>query len=170
MISETEGKMEPRQQRNKSKLLIGLALVIVGIGLLVWALAGRSANAPSGESVGNRNGTNTSEIRPEEEIENPDQSVANDEAETATITFTKDGFNPETLNVKKGTTVVIKNESSQRVQFSSDDHPTHRLNEGMNLGVLAPGESDSFVASEVGEWGFHDHIDDRFTGSIMVSE
>lgn len=90
--------------------------------------------------------------------------------ETATITFTNAGFTPGSLTVKKGATITVKNTSSTEVQFSSDDHPTHRLNTEMNLKTLQPGESASFTAETVGTHGFHDHIDDSKTGTLIVTE
>lgn len=93
------------------------------------------------------------------------------EAKTATvITFTNDGFSPATLTVKKGTVVTVKNDSSTQVQFSSDDHPTHTINQGMNLRVLAAGESATFTADEVGTFGYHDHIDASKTGTLTVTQ
>lgn len=93
-----------------------------------------------------------------------------DSASEAVIMFTENGFSPEELEVSEGTRVTVRNESTQRVQFSSDDHPTHRLNIGMNLRTLSPGESDSFIAEPVGTHGFHDHIDDSFIGTLIVTE
>lgn len=149
-------------QRDRSKAIIGVVLVLIGAGLLIWTLAGRNAEAPSGNTENQSQSQQTSEEESGSESE--------ESAETANIIFTSEGFNPNTLTVKKGAVVTVKNESSNRVQFSSDDHPTHLENQGMNLPVLNSGESDSFTADEVGEWGFHDHIDDSKTGRITVTE
>ena len=154
------------ENRKTPKLLIGIILVAVGAGLLIWALTGRDANAPMPESNNNAS-VNTAQT----DSENPDQSTSSeDQAQAAVITFTNDGFTPSSLTVKKGATVTVKNESSNRVQFSSDDHPTHRLNTEMNLRTLAPGELASFTATTVGAHGFHDHIDDSKVGTLTVTE
>lgn len=158
------------EKRNTSKLLIGGVLVIIGGALLVWSLTGRDAAAPASEST-DGSGTSSAQINNNGSDEDPDQAVSNDHtAEAATIVFTSDGFSPEELEVRLGQTVTVKNESNQRVQYSSDDHPTHRLNEGMNLAILQPGESGTFTAGPVGRHGFHDHIDDSFTGVLIVRE
>lgn len=162
IVNETEGHME----RDKSKLFIGATLILVGIALLSWALVSRQAAAPSSEAGGEPNSSAETSLETTQPADTDEETAA----ETATISFTSDGFSPAELSVKKGTIVTIVNNSSSQVQFSSDDHPTHRINEGMNLPVLAPGESDSFVAEGVGEWGFHDHIDASFTGMITVTE
>lgn len=149
---------------NKSKLVFGIALLAVGIALLVWAVTGRNAEAPASESTAP---SGTSQQTP---VENPDEPVSNDQSETAVIVFTDDGFSPEELEVKVGTVVTVRNDSAGRVQFSSDDHPTHLENQGMNLRILNSGESATFTANEVGEWGFHDHLDDSHAGSLTVTE
>lgn len=149
---------------NKSKLVVGIVLLVVGVALLVWALTGRSADAPASEST--MNGTADTQSQ----VENPDEPTSSDQSEATTIVFTNDGFSPEELEVKVGTVVTVRNNSSTQVQFSSDSHPTHTENEGMNLRVLNPGESASFTADEVGSWGFHDHIDDSKTGMLTVTE
>lgn len=143
----------------KSKLLIGIVLIVIGVALLGWALMGRKADAPASEPATNNTAT------AQTEAENTDEPAA-----TATISFTNDGFSPQELEVKVGTVVTVRNDSNTRVQFSSDDHPTHTINQGMNLPVLNPGESDTFTADEVGEWGFHDHLDDSHTGVLVVVE
>ena len=38
------------------------------------------------------------------------------------------------------------------------------------MSVLAPGESGTFTAETVGTHGFHDHIDDSKTGTLVVTE
>lgn len=151
-------------EKNKSKLITGIVLVVAGVGLLFWALSGPSAKAPA---VDESPASPTVEQQEAAEEESSEEAVI---AEETTIVFTDEGFSPEELTVTEGTVVRVKNESSQRVQFSSDDHPTHRLNEGMNLPILAPGESDTFIAGPVGVHGFHDHINAQFVGTITVAE
>lgn len=151
-----------QEKRNVSKLLIGLVLVLVGAGLLVWALMGKSAEAPSAAE-------NTSQTKTTQEVATPDANT-DEPAEASLITFTSTGFTPSELTVKKGAIVTVKNESNSSVQFSSDDHPTHTKETEMNLKVLKPGESASFTITRVGSWGFHDHIDDSKTGTLTVTE
>lgn len=137
-------------------------LLVVGLGLLVWALRSRQANAPASST------TNSTQSSNQEE---PSTDAKTDsEAETATIVFTNDGFTPNTLTVKAGTVVTVKNESSNKVQFSSDDHPTHREDPEINMKTLAPGESGTFTPTKIGTQGFHDHIDDSKVGTLIVTE
>jgi plastocyanin len=108
----------------------------------------------------------------------PSDSVAKDEtsqtdtedAETTTIVFSNDGFKPDTYTVKVGQQVKVTNNSNQPLQFSSDDHPAHTDEAELNLPVLEPGKSATFTPTQVGTWGFHDHLDAQYTGTLEVVE
>lgn len=150
-------------QKSRSKwLLIGLVVLVVVAGVSAWLLMGGDAAAPADQS--NEQRQTQSDAAPSAVQEDEDAVQA------TTITFTDDGFEPAELTVKKGSVVTVKNNSAERVQFSSDDHPTHRLNTEMNLRTLQPGEAASFTAETVGRHGFHDHIDDSKTGTLIVTE
>lgn len=89
---------------------------------------------------------------------------------SATIAFTDSGFSPATTTVKKGAVITVVNNSTVDVQFSSADHPTHQLRPELNMERLQPGKSGTFTVTEVGTWGFHDHLDATKTGKIVVVE
>lgn len=97
---------------------------------------------------------------------NPDSESAF--AGEAIITYTDDGFSPTILTVAAGETVTIVNESGEQLNFSSDQHPIHNDNPELNRDVLSPGESDNFVVSEPGSWGYHNHLNPDKTGTIVV--
>ncbi len=148
------------------KVIIGIGVVAILAAILVAVFAlNQDANAPASEVTDTQTNEGT---EPEEASAGSSEEEAG--AQNATITFTNNGFSPNNLTVKKGAIITIKNDSSTQVQFSSDDHPTHRLNTEMNVRVLAPGESATFTAETVGTHGFHDHIDDRHVGMLTVTE
>ncbi len=89
-------------------------------------------------------------------------------ADATVITYTNNGFSPDTVTVRVGSTVTVKNDSSRDVQFSSDSHPTHTINSELNLPVIGPGQSRSFVVERTGTYGYHDHLDSTRTGTIIV--
>lgn len=141
----------PEQTPNQSRIiLIALALIVIVAIVVVMIFANRS-QAPT-------------------TTQNEQTGTTNPSTDAATITFTDAGFSPTTLTVKKGTKVTVVNSSSSSVQFSSDDHPTHLEDPEINMSELAPGESGSFTATTVGTHGFHDHIDDSKTGTLVVTE
>lgn len=97
-----------------------------------------------------------------------EQSDAEEESPAAVITYTNDGFSPQTLTVSSGDTVTVKNESSRTIQFDSDPHPAHTENTELNVDTIRPGQSKSFTANRTGTFGYHDHLDDSETGTIIV--
>lgn len=94
------------------------------------------------------------------------------------------GFSPRLLEVQVGQKVIFENAmKSGGVWPASDVHPTHRLYPGSDIGKcgtnvdifdacrgLESGESWSFVFNEKGEWGYHDHLSSKYTGTIVVKE
>ncbi|MGH7158072.1 MAG: cupredoxin domain-containing protein [Candidatus Saccharimonadales bacterium] len=89
-------------------------------------------------------------------------------ADEAIITYTDSGFSPSALSVTSGTTVIIVNESGEQLDFSSSPHPVHSDNPELNRDTLSPGESDSFILTEPGTWGYHNHLNPDKTGTITV--
>jgi len=98
---------------------------------------------------------------------NPNQAVLSG---TAEIQITASGFNPTDITVKAGTVVKFINMDTVPHWPASNPHPTHTDLPGFDaLKGLANDESYSFTFTQVGKWGFHDHlnpIDNR--GSITV--
>lgn len=92
------------------------------------------------------------------------------QANAVVIVFNNDGFAQRSYTVKKGQTVTVKNDSTMSLQFSSDDHPAHRDNTELNMTTLAAGQSGVFTPNKIGTWGFHDHINSQFTGTLVVEE
>jgi hypothetical protein len=54
------------------------------------------------------------------------------------------------------------------LEFSSDDHPTHREHIEMNLDVLKPGESATFKPAGKGTYKFHDHLHAQYDGTLII--
>lgn len=150
------------EQRNTPKGLI-IGLVVVGLaiaGAVVYALQNQPSSSEQDLSQSGAARTGSEDA----------PAPTSGQNEAVTINFTDQGFEPSSVTVKQGTTVTIKNNSSRDVQFSSDDHPTHRDNTEMNLSTIAPGESDSYFATTPGTWGYHDHLDESKTGTVTVTE
>jgi plastocyanin len=154
--------MAENPSQSKAPLVIGIIVLLAVLGGIgVFALNSQQTKAPSSASNQSEVTTGSTEA---------DNQAAPNPSERMTITFTDEGFSPEEITVKKGTVVTVKNESSKMVQFSSDEHPSHRDNTEMNLMTLSPGETDSYTATAVGTWKYHDHIDESKTGTVVVTE
>lgn len=92
-------------------------------------------------------------------------------------------FAPVSLVVKKGDKVTFYNVSGDFVWPASDNHPTHKNYPGSDIDKcgaeeegrifdacrqLLPGEDWSFIFTEAGSWGYHNHLQAREKGVIIV--
>jgi plastocyanin len=140
-------------------LLLASMFFMVGVGLaFIQHKVSDSSRKDNQQPSGNSRIEQNSELN---------QQETEADAEN-TIVFDEDGFRPAELTVTAGTTITIRNNSSNPVQFSSDEHPTHTDNQELNGKVLPPGASEELTLDTVGTWGFHDHLNTRFTGTITV--
>lgn len=137
-----------------------IAAAVVIAGLIFFGITNRPHQTPP----------TTDSANPRATTSNQSKDVVPAPSDRMMVLFTQSGFQPARVTVKKGSVVTIKNDSNETVQFSSDDHPTHRKNPEMNLRPLGPGESASYTATKVGEWGYHDHLHADKTGTITVTE
>jgi len=144
---------------NKTTLIV-VAIVVVALG--AWYLMSQS-QTPAVDEV---------------------EEVIEEAADTGNvIAFTSTGFSPSPLSVKVGETVKFVNNSSVEFWPASAMHPTHKVypNSGIEkcdtderesifdaCEGIAPGGSYEFTFNEVGEWGYHDHLDVQFFGKVVV--
>lgn len=85
------------------------------------------------------------------------------------VEMTTDGFIPEVLNVKRGTTVVWVNKDKDPRWPASDLHPTHTIYPEFDpQQPIMPGEIWEMTFANVGTWKFHDHLKPYYTGNVEV--
>ncbi len=135
----------------KKNVLITVAVVILAALVLVFGLSSKT-NSPAPDST-------------QSQTEPTDQSEAPTDI---TITYTDSGFAEQAYTVATGGTVTVTNDSSQVLEFSSDDHPVHTDNPELNMEALQPGETGQFTPSQTGEWGFHNHLVSSHSGQLTV--
>jgi plastocyanin len=115
--------------------------------------------------------------------ENNDTStVPSNVSENATIvTHTTAGFEPSTVTVEKGETVVWQSETSS-MWVASDRHPTHTEYSGTSesehcqsgdqntaaFDQCSEGSSFSFTFEKTGEWSYHNHRNSFQGGTVIV--
>lgn len=133
----------------KNTLIVLVVLVIIGGGIYWFFVRGDSAAPTSNTS--NTNSTKQTEL-----------------TSLTTIILTDNGFSPSSYTSKSGNSVTIQNNSSSTLGFYSDNHPTHTKNTELNVGNIEPGESKTVVLTNIGTWGFHNHLNSSETGSITV--
>ncbi|MBI4043459.1 MAG: hypothetical protein HY393_01470 [Candidatus Diapherotrites archaeon] len=102
---------------------------------------------------------------------------------SATVNITSNGYDPQSVTVKKGGTVTWVNTADSPNWPASAVHPTHEKYPGSSIAKcntpeasttfdackeLASGESYSFVFNEAGEWPYHNHVDAATFGKVIV--
>jgi plastocyanin len=99
----------------------------------------------------------------------PTVQAGDETAEPAvTISYTGSAFSPASITVNSGDTVRVTNDSQDDLDFDSDPHPVHTDNSELNVGIIAPGESKTFVVTSTGTWGVHNHLNESQRTTIVV--
>ena len=92
-----------------------------------------------------------------------------DKTATYTVTLTADGFKPNELTINQGDTVIFKTNLGIPFWPASSLHPTHKIYPEFDpKGRIMPPENWAFTFGRVGKWKYHDHINERDTGTIIV--
>lgn len=87
-----------------------------------------------------------------------------------TVEYTDDGYIPNILEIKKGDNVTFINKSSRSMWVASDNHPTHTIYpEFDQKGLSTLGETFTFTFEKSGTWEYHDHLNPRANGSVVVN-
>jgi len=144
---------------NKNLIAIIVAVLALGAGGGIIALSGRDNSMSSN----NGSATNGSTTMDEQSSRATPQS---DEVMSGTVEADiKDfAFMPETLKVKKGTTITWTNQDSARHNVFSED-------EGGPQGeLLAKGESYSFTFDTVGTFSYICEPHPYMKGTVEVTE
>ena len=85
------------------------------------------------------------------------------------IHISDSGFEPQTLEIETGTTIVFENAGKDVHWPASNIHPTHEIYPEFDpKNVIRPGENWNFTFTKPGMWKYHDHINPEFTGTIHV--
>ena len=148
-----------------SKIIITLLVVIIALGAggLIWAISSGNNDDDNDTNVTQNN--NSSD---KNQNQNTDQTKDQAAVDKVTITYNGSSFKLSANVIQAGGTVTVVNASQSDLEFVSDPHPTHTDNPELNAGEIPAGENKSFVLTNVGTWGFHNHLNSTQRGSIEV--
>jgi len=158
-----------------------LALIaIIIVAIITFFLGGQRGDAPENEPAGDN----------EHMMEETGEMMAGDEMmdsgvapQTYTVRITAGGFEPGTLTVRRGDTVIFRNNTSSPVWPASAVHPVHMAYPGSGIekcgtteagnifdacGGLEQSDTFSFQFGENGTWRYHNHLNPSMTGTIVV--
>lgn len=158
------------------KIIIIILLVVV-VAAVLWLMGGNEAVAPTPtpfaspalSPTASPDGTNVFSPTPA-----PQSHV---------VAYTDSGYSPASLTIKRGDTVVWRNNSSRGMWTASAIHPTHKIYPGTDIAKcedqadgsmfdacanLSSGQSWSFIFDHGGTWRYHNHTFSAHTGTIIV--
>lgn len=155
----------------KNKIFIIIALVFfVGLYLMFSGTKNGTDLIDVSSSVEDPPGEETAEqnISPAtpEEISTTTASVPKQKHE---VVYTADGFSPAVTSVKIGEAVTFINKSGESFWPAPRPHPTHTdYPEFDAKGEIADGKTYEFTFTKAGKWGYHNHLNPKMVGVIVV--
>lgn len=114
--------------------------------------------------------------------QDPGTMPGNQTGNVTTVTYTGSGFQPRTVTVQQGDTVVWQSETSTPMWVASDQHPIHSQYAGTTrsdhcssgdqassaFDQCSTGDRFSFTFEKTGEWNYHNHERSTHTGTVTV--
>jgi plastocyanin len=94
----------------------------------------------------------------------------NNIVKTAVVRITKDGFQPATLSVHKGTKVVWVSDDAGLHQVASNPFPKDNGLPGLNSEILNENQNYTYTADMAGTFGYHDQINPTINGTLTVKQ
>lgn len=165
-----------------TKLLVGLVVLALGAGVGWYVL--QNNKAPS--TLQTNDQTDQAVTTPElttsivtEQTGTPTGAsqvtdkggVTSDVMTKTTVSYTDSGFTPNSMTVKKGTTVTFVNNSSKGMWVGSDLHPTHQLLPGFDqLKSVQKGGTYEYTFIKEGTWTYHNHVGAADKGTVVVTQ
>lgn len=99
----------------------------------------------------------------------PSQSSVIPVGKIHSVTLMENGFEPAEVEVAVGDVVEFKTTTDKPFWPASDLHPTHGIYPEFDpLRELSSSESWSFQFLKLGRWKYHDHLQSRFRGVVIV--
>ncbi len=100
-----------------------------------------------------------------------DTAAAHEDPDGEVVHMTDEGFEPARVEVEAGEAVILENKDIEGHWPTSDAHPMHDEYAAFDpKEPIEAGGEWSFVFEELGEWGFHDHMNPMFTGEVAIRE
>lgn len=153
----------------RSTIIIAViaGVLLVGAG---WLIA---KNITSKSEPASTSGSDSSSSNNSSSSNSGSDSASTDNTDkpaTVAITYSSSGFSPNEMTIKAGTTILIRNNSSDTLEFSSDPHPSHTDDPELNASAIAPGKTTTIKVTTTGTHGYHNHLNSADTGTLTVNE
>jgi len=165
------------------KYLIGIIIVaVVIIGGWYYYSSSQTASAPTSQdeigAVAPDLASNPSPTAPTDTAAVP----AVPASAGTTVTYTANGFSPQTVTIKKGESVTFVDQGTGKMWVASAMHPDHTAYSGTTRSEHCPdtigtafdqcstGSTYTFKFDKTGTWKYHNHVMTNSFGSVVVTE
>lgn len=138
-------------------------LIYVTIGVVVYGVIYYFVLAKKGKDK-----YSASSVTPPAPTTTPQASASATETEQNTITLSANGFLPDVLTVKAGTTVTWSNQTNNNATVNSDPHPTHTGYAPLNLGNFPDRGTLALTFDKPGIYKYHNHLNPSHQGQVIV--
>jgi plastocyanin len=89
-------------------------------------------------------------------------------AKTVRLFISNSKFDPASVTVSVGDTVVWVNQDQANHQIASDPHPAHTGLPDLESGLLATNQTYSYKFTAAGTFKYHDHLNPSIKGTVIV--
>lgn len=87
------------------------------------------------------------------------------------VDYTDNGFVPNIINIKIGTSVTWINKTGSLMWVASNPHPVHTDLPGFDqLSSIGKDGTYTYTFEKVGNWGYHNHMLPSDTGVVKVTQ
>ncbi len=85
------------------------------------------------------------------------------------VVYSASGFSPAVTSIAIGEAVTFINKSGNDFRPASNPHPTHTDYGSFDSNIGLPnGISYELTFTKAGEWGYHDHLNPKMIGVVVV--
>ncbi|GEM_PF-5447599 len=85
-----------------------------------------------------------------------------------TVYYDGQKFSPQSLTIKLGDSVSVKNNSQTYMEIAVGEHKSHRNLKGFEEKVVEAGVVYAFIPQEKGIFDFHDHLNPKKLGILTI--
>ncbi|HSW97884.1 MAG TPA: cupredoxin domain-containing protein [Candidatus Saccharimonadales bacterium] len=154
------------------KYIVIAIVVIVLIGGGIYLMKGKSnmqPSAPSGQTT--QQNAQPTEMNAQSNTTSSNATTSGNTEGANNVSYTANGFEPNSITIKAGQTVTWTNKDSDDVWVASNPHPTHTDYPGFDeLKSMGNGQTYSFTFTKVGNWGYHNHLNPSQHGTVVVTQ
>ncbi|KKR33738.1 MAG: Plastocyanin [Candidatus Gottesmanbacteria bacterium GW2011_GWC2_39_8] len=146
---------------NSKNIILGAVILVILAGGY-FLMKGQSSKVANSNplQVNQENINIPANTEPTKEVQKP---------EGMTVEYSENGFSPQMVLVKAGSTVTFVNKGSDLMWVASSPHPQHTDLAGFDaLKGYKTGESYTYTFTQIGTWKFHNHLNPKDFGSVVV--